>query len=170
MKVHQDGNFSSTSFINMLDNITHMFLFFAIFWNMQLLLSGDIELNPGPSFIDDSVSSSSYTSSSSFMLDTFVHEEHSKYFSIVHLNVQSIKQKIPIIQCELSDYDILAFTESWLHDDTADSEVLQSGFSHPFRSKERQNREEGGVIVYIKDSITAKRREDLKLTKLNVFG
>ncbi|KAJ8320593.1 hypothetical protein KUTeg_002180, partial [Tegillarca granosa] len=90
VKAHQDENFSSsTSFINMLDNITQMFFFFAIFVYMQLLLSGDIELNHGPSFIDDFVSSLSYTSSSSFMSDTFVHEDHNKCFSIVHLNVQN---------------------------------------------------------------------------------
>ena len=58
-----------------------------------LLQSGDIHPNPGPSSV------ASDTSDSSF----------------VHYNVHSIVPKLDILSSELSEFDILAFSETWLN-------------------------------------------------------
>ena len=57
---------------------------------LLLLLSGDVELNPGPDF------------------DT---NDDLGALSLIHLNIRSIRHKLDYIFETLSDYDILCFTE-----------------------------------------------------------
>ena len=58
---------------------------------LLLLLSGDVELNPGPDF------------------DT---NDDLGALSLIHLNIRSIRHKLDYIFKTLSDYGILCFTES----------------------------------------------------------
>ena len=81
--------------------------------------------------------------------------------SFVHYNVQSIFSKLEILQAELSEFDILAFTETWLSPSIDTNELLLHSFNTPER-KDRTGDNHGGVIIYVKDSLYYKRREDLE--------
>ena len=69
---------------------------------LLVLISGDVELNPGPT-----------------MTDT----QHIGALSLMHLNIRSIRNKFDFITDNFLDFDILCFTESHL-DDTEDSELV----------------------------------------------
>ena len=73
-----------------------------------IILSGDVELNPGPDSVGGSTDSDPNSSVS------LVHML-SNHLSIMHLNIQSIVPKLDLIKCEADAYDVLVFSESWLH-------------------------------------------------------
>ena len=83
--------------------IAHLNLF-ELLIILSLLFIGGIERNPGPS-------SSSSDDSISFLSAT----EHiiEDKFSTVHYNVQSIANKMDLIQSELCNFDVICMTESW---------------------------------------------------------
>ncbi|OWF37137.1 hypothetical protein KP79_PYT25307 [Mizuhopecten yessoensis] len=133
-----------------------------------LLLSSDIESNPGPS-VSDVSSVSSCSSNFTTLFDD------AKY-TFVHLNVQSIKHKFDILFSELYKINILSFTETWLSPNEIISDSEFPGFSSPYCYC-RPHRQGGGVSVYVSNSITSKRRSDLELpsvecvwVQLNILG
>ncbi|PJE78229.1 hypothetical protein CI610_02839 [invertebrate metagenome] len=126
--------------------------FVLIHW--LLSLSGDIESNPGPSSI-----SSSDSSLISNISDLSVSDSN---YSFVHLNVQSLKQKLDVLYTELNKFTILSFTETWLNENDISPELSMPGYSDPFCYC-RPDRIGGGISVYVKDYISAKRRHDLEL-------
>lgn len=72
------------------------------------ILSGDIEINPGPlptEQPDHYSESSSLSSLNSTFSATF-------FFSFVHLNLQSIIPKLDLLETELFNHSILSFTET----------------------------------------------------------
>ena len=75
--------------------------------------------------------------------------------------MQSIFNKLEVLTAELSDFDILAFSKSWLHPNISDVELNIPSYNKPER-KDRDNDPHGGVLIYIKDSIHYKRRVDLE--------
>ena len=108
---------------NMLNCIMFYFFNRALYIFIHALciikLSGDVELNPGPISINQNSSRSSLGSHDSLDNETVNCEN----LSIVHYNVQSVNEKIDLINCELNTYDIIALTETWL-DETVDNEKL----------------------------------------------
>lgn len=103
---------------------------------LLLLLSGDVESNPGPN---------SQT-------------EHS--ISILHCNIRSIRSKLEYILNNFCDYDLLCFTETHLDDSVTDEAVyLSLNFDVPYR-KDRSCHG-GGILVYINSCLIHKRRTDL---------
>ena len=117
----------------------------CIAFNVLLLLSGDIELNPGPV----SVESLSDVSSSSFTLHNCSDILHSKLnLSFVHLNVRSLLPKLDHLSVELQNYDIIALTETFLDDSISNEKVHIPGFQKPIRRD--RNRHGGGVVIYCK--------------------
>ena len=96
---------------------------------MLLILSGDIELNPGPD------------------------SEHSGFLDICHLNIHSLSDKITAVKASLAGtYDIIAITETLLrpHHDTSKLEL--KGY-HPLIHRDRDDRGGGGCAVYVRDSL-----------------
>ena len=85
----------------------------------------------------------------------------SKHLSFIHYNVQSIANKLDILSAELSDFDILAFSETWLYPNIQTPELLIPNFKPPER-KDRTRDRHGGVVIYIRDSDYHKRRYDLE--------
>ena len=81
--------------------------------------------------------------------------------SFVHYNVQSIFSKLEILQAELFEFDILAFTETWLNPSVDTDELLMHSYSTPER-KDRAGDTHGGVMIYVKERLHYKRREDLE--------
>ena len=87
---------------------TNIFLY-SVILRFLLLLSGDIELNPGP---DSNCS-----------------------LSVLHLNVRSIRNKLDYIK-NLCDFDILCFTETHLTDIVSDNDLTIEGFNIAFHWKD----------------------------------
>ena len=85
--------------------------------------------------------------------------------SFVHYNVQSIVNKLDILHAELLDFDILAFTETWLSQAVSMNNLMLQSYNIPER-KDRTGDPHGGVIVYVKNGIFYKRREDLEIMGL----
>ena len=111
-----------------------------------LLIIGGIEPNPGPQ------PNSSNTK---------------RTISCVHNNVCSLLPKVDLIESELSDHDVICLTETHLNNSITDDRLAILGFQKPKR-KDR-NRFGGGVAIYIKNSLYAKRREDLECQGLELL-
>ena len=129
-------------------------------WLFVLLMSsGDIHPNPGPMSSVSSISSS--TSSTSLSASVFDSLSLSHHLSFVHYNVQSILSKLDILHAELIDFDILAFTETWLSQSTSTEDLHLDTYCKPER-KDRPTDAHGGILVYIKENIHFRRRHDLE--------
>ncbi|MES9882360.1 MAG: hypothetical protein ABW185_15925 [Sedimenticola sp.] len=89
------------------------------FLTTLLLVAGDIHPNPGPSSLSDS----SVDSSTSYI------NIINSGLSVMHLNIQSIKPKLEILEIEAQPYDVLVFTETWLSPDTPNETLLIPNFS-----------------------------------------
>ena len=112
----------------------HLLFSFQIIYFI-LVISGDIETNPGP--------------------NTAIHT-----LDIFHLNVRSIRHKIQQLISTALDFDILCFTESHLCNNIRNEDIAIDGFNTIFR-KDR-NAFGGGVLMYISNSIKANRRPEFE--------
>ena len=86
-------------------------------------------------------------------------------FSMVHYNVQSLQHKIDILEPELSTFDFVSLSETWLNDSISTEDLLFNDFKAPFR-RDRVGDSHGGIIVYVKNDIPCKRRQDLELLNI----
>ena len=124
-------------------------------WLIHLiLLCGDIESNPGPNSVE------SLTDTTLSSLDSL-----SNHLSIMHLNIQSLVPKLDLVEGGSLAYDILVFSESWLKPEVRDDSILIEFFLQPFRT-DRCHRPGGGVAVYVRDTLTCRRRPDLEIRGL----
>ena len=73
-----------------------------------------------------------------------------QYFSIIQYNVQSLLPKLDIIESELSKFDIVAITETWLDETISDNDISLTCFKNPYRC-DRPGDAHAGVAVYIRD-------------------
>ena len=120
---------------------------------LLILLSGDISENPGSS---DTESSDSNISKDSLDLSIFENN-----FSVVHYNIQSLANKVHQLQVELSHFDVRALSETWLNPSISDDDIMFQNFQKPFQ-KDRIHNNYGGIIIYAKENIACKRRQDLE--------
>ena len=104
-----------------------------------LIMSGDVHPNPGPASASSISTSSNSLHDSIPFLNSF---NLSKHLSFIHYNVQSIANKIDLITTELSDFDILAFSETWLQPSILTSDLLIPEFKPP----ERKDKEIAMVV------------------------
>ena len=94
--------------------------FFELLTIMSLLFISGIERNPGPASTASLCSSSSST--------TFEENVIKEKFSVVHYNVQSIMNKLDIIETELRNFDVICLTETWLDTRTPDDLLVFKDF------------------------------------------
>ena len=133
-----------------------------LFWMYHLLLlSGDVEINPGPKSIDNLNDSSD---SSSDILSQAL----TCHLSIFHMNIQSIVPKMELIKADADTYDILIFTESWLKPSTPDTSIRIDNYVGPFRT-DRPDCQGGGVVAYVRETIACRRRPDLEVRGLEAL-
>ena len=85
--------------------------------------------------------------------------------SFLHLNIQSIVPKLDFIVAEYSCHDILSFTESWLKPDISTDSLELRGYKSPYR-RDRVDRLEGGVVVFVKDEVNCVARLDLQVSSV----
>ena len=64
--------------------------------------------------------------------------------------MQSIIHKLDILSTEPSEFDILAFSEAWLHSGIQTTDLFIPDFKPPER-KDRTGDRHGGVMIYVKD-------------------
>ncbi len=122
---------------------------------LNLTLSGDIHPNPGPA-------SPNRRASSAASAINYMYLDLSKYISCVHYNVQSVAHTLDLLYAELSDFDILAFSESWLNPSVSQSNIKLKSF-HPPERRNRIGDINGGVMLYVKDALQYKRCSDLEI-------
>ena len=139
-----------------------MYIVFTTWLTILLLCSGDIHPNPGPTSHSSSSVTSLSTSSSSLSTTVFDSLPLNHNLSFVHYNVQSILPKLEILHAELHEFDILAFSETWLNPSIDNEDILLQQYQAPVR-KDRQGDAHGGVIIYVKEGIHYKRRNDLEI-------
>ena len=75
--------------------------------------------------------------------------------------------KIDLIRAELELYDIAVFSESWLKPNITDDKIALLNFLPPFRT-DRRDRLGGGVVIYARDTLSCKRRNDIEINGLEV--
>ena len=124
-----------------------------IILSLLRLKSGDIETNPGPD--TDSLSSSSSTSTQ------FEELMIKNKFSVVHYNVQSLASKIEANEPELSNFDVICPTETWLDHRTSDDLLALAEYTLYRRDRGRDSY--GGICVYVKNELYSRRRNDLEV-------
>ena len=62
-------------------------------------------------------------------------------------------------------FDVVSFSEPWLHDEISSNELLFPSF-HPPERKDRADNRYGGVILYVKNNLSYIQRQDLELNNL----
>lgn len=109
-----------------------------VFLAILLYRAGDVEKNPGPESDDQS------DASSASLFPVFQGN-----FSVVHYNVQSLLHKVDIIGPELSNFDVVSLTETWLNNSISTQELVFNDFQLPFR-RDHTGDSHGGIAVYVK--------------------
>ena len=122
--------------------------------------AGDVHPNPGPLSSSSSLSSSSLSNTLTGSISSNLNQFH--HLSFIQYNVQSIINKLDLLTVELSEFDILAFSETWLHAGISTNDLLIPSYNYPER-KDRDRDPHGGVVIYVKESLNYKRRQDLEL-------
>ena len=133
---------------------------FGTWLNIILLCSGDVHPNPGPSSTSSSESASSLSTSMSTSIFSSFSSGHN--LSFVHYNIQSISSKLDVLHAELFHFDILAFTETWLSASVDTDDVMLESYNKP-EHKDRVGDYHGGVMLYVKETLFYKRRDDLEI-------
>ena len=110
-----------------------LFILVLVTWLTALLvISRDVHPNPGPYSQSSTSTSSSFNSSyESGLITRTINLAH--HLSFVHYNVQSILTKVDILSTELSDFDILAFSETWLGPSTLTEDINLESYLPPER-------------------------------------
>ena len=111
--------------------------------SLILLLSGDIEKNPGPQNLNSNIHNGNNNDWVIF---------RSRGIHLIHLNVNSLLPKIDEIRhiARLSNATVIGLTESKLDDSILDSEIIIEVYNI-LRSD--RNRAGGGVACYVKNNI-----------------
>ena len=102
---------------------------------LLLQISGDVELNPGPPFLD-----------------------------CMYVNARSLKNKLNEFKILIATHmpDIVFVTESWSNESVYDHEFLSNDYS--VTRKDRGTRG-GGVLVAFRNELTCIRRNDVELSE-----
>ena len=121
------------------------YLMHSLFLVLLLLLSGDVHPNPGPTF-----------------------QGNSTNISIVHNNICSLQNKRDNVEAELSNFDIIALSETWLYEEFPSDKISIKGYHQPVRLDRPSNTQyhHGGVAIYVKDHLYCKHRPDLNVPGL----
>ena len=118
-----------------------------------------LKINYPQLFIDD------ITEEFSAALQSYVslHEKLGKHkgLKFIHLNVRSLLPKIDEIRflVHSADLDVVCINESWLDDSVNNNEIAIVGYNV---IRNDRNRHGGGVIMYIKETISYICRSDLQ--------
>ena len=121
-----------------------------------ILLCGDVEVNPGDSNTDNTLST-----------EKRIVEKGSSW--IISLNCRSLYRTIDELRVVFQHNKPLAIllTETWLNESVSDPELTLNGYQ--LMRRDRKERRGGGCAVYIMDGIKAKRRNDIEEDGIEVL-
>ena len=136
-----DVTYYGYHFNSKLNECLPIFSYFSIIVQFLLILSGDVEVNPGPDVAPNTTRELSS-------------------ISILHQNIRSIRNKCNYIKNNFLDYDILCFTESKLSVDILDSAIILEGFDKFYRKDNSSN--SGGLITYFSPHLISRRVHELE--------
>ena len=111
-----------------------------------ILLSGDVETNPGPTRASES-------------------RNGGPQLNIYYQNVRSLKNKLSVLRSEapvLRKFDVISLTETWLNSDVETTELQLSLSDYTVFRRDRCGRVGGGVMVAVKTDLMPRRRDDLE--------
>ena len=95
----------------------------------------------------------------------------SKGLKVCHQNIRSLLPKIDQVRALLESHkgiSILGVTESHLSNNVSDTEITTDSYKI-YRKDRQSNNTGGGVLVYLADSLSALRREDLEKPELEAI-
>ena len=98
---------------------------------LLILQAGDVHPNHGPQ-------STELSASSSNTYDIYNFLNLPNHLSTVHYNVQSIANKLDTLTAEFSYFDIISFSETWLHNGYSSNKLIVPSFQPP-PPTQRQN-------------------------------
>ena len=132
----------------------------------RILLSGDIEFNPGPSY--------NHEDSSFFDSLSSLRRNRNRTVTVGHSNVRGLHfnlSQVKILLLKYSRLDVLAITETHLNESIDDSELYIDGYC--LWRLDRRDRKGGGVAFYVKQNIDGEiipiyEREDTEALWLEV--
>ena len=107
-----------------------------------LLVSGDIELNPGPAAEEDGARSNKLT--------------------VYHANTRSLKKQLSTLRAvapALQQHDVVSFSETWMNNNIADSELEYSFSEHTWFRRDCDSLG-GGVACAVRSSLQPLRLPD----------
>ena len=110
-----------------------------------LMLCGDVHPNPGPQI-----------------------QGTNSNISVVHNNICSLQNKVPYVEAELTQFDIITLSETWLYDTFPNDKLLINGYHPPLRL-DRPDDTHGGVAIYVKKHLYYKHRPDLHVPGLEAL-
>ncbi len=110
---------------------------------------------------DSTVASDSNSSENSFSKMVQTTKNNVRF---AHFNVQSMRNKIDLLQTECEHYDVIGLSETWLNVNINDNNLKLEGFNGPYR----QDRPDGwgGVAIYVRKEFNCKLRPDLYIPNL----
>ena len=138
---------SDHTLINQTSNMQHIaiitYITFCLYEiaSTLLMLSNDIEQNPGPRQLNTT-----------------------ENMSIIHHNIKSLRYKVDLLSVESIHHDIITLSETWLSKEISNEGLLLPNFFPPLR----RDREDayGGVAIYIRKNMYFKERPDLSVDGL----
>ena len=83
----------------------------------------------------------------------------------MNYNFQSLSHKLDIIEPELSNFDLVSLTETWLNERVLTQDLAFNNYRLPFR-RDRVGDSHGGIVVYVKENIPCKTRNDLEVNTI----
>ena len=109
------------------------------------------------------------------MLPGKLHNFHDNFvtdwFSILHLNIRSIKKNFENFKLFLSSlefsFSVICFSETWLDDLDKSTYELPNYIS---KHQARSDRRGGGVSIYIHNSLKFKKRSDLSINNKDIHS
>ena len=111
-----------------------------------ILLVGNIESNPGPHELSQSILENNHTD---------------RCISLCNINIRSIRNKMEFLGTSLNDFDILVVTETRLDNQINDSDITLDSFPNIIHRKDRAN-SGGGLLIYSKNDISISRKSELE--------
>ena len=133
----------------------------SFLYQLFMLRSGDVELNPGPLTIYK------------YLIHYFT--EKSTHLKLFHMNCQSLLKKKHVLQhmmSDLGDNTIFAFSETWLNEiDDEKAWQLNENLFKTFRCDRKSNETQqgGGVMSIAPKDLNPKLRQDLNKLNPNHF-
>ena len=124
-------------------NVNALFLLFTL---QFILLVGNIESNPGPHELSQSISENNHTD---------------RCISLCNINIRSIRNKMEFLETSLNDFDILVVTETHLDNQINDSDITLDSFPNIIHRKDRSN-SGGWLLIYSKNDISISRKSELE--------